>query len=306
MSLNLDINNVFAEKDLGRKDFSSVEYIFSTWSMPTLTEEQIKEYFPSLKAIFYAAGTVKYFAKAFINCGVQVFSADYANAVAVSDYVCAEIMLATKGFYQAQLMYKHRKFYSARQCSQHHVGNYGAEIGIIGVGKIGRLVIQNLKRHDLILLACDPVLTEEDATILGCEKVKMSDLFTRCDVISNHLPDIDSTVGILNYDLFSRMKDYATFINTGRGRQVNEKDLIRSLSENKTRCAVLDVMSREPMFPVSRFYTMDNIFITPHIAGSTNQEQLRMGSYMIDAYEDYINGRISPYQVSAEKIDLMT
>lgn len=305
-SLGIDVNNSFIEKDLGKQDFSSVEYIFSTWSMPKLTEDKVKHYFPALKAIFYAAGTVKYFAKPFINCGVDVFSADYANAVAVSDFVSAEIMLATKGYYQAQYMYKHRRFTEARQCAMSHTGNYGAVVGIIGAGKIGRLVIQNLKHHDLMVLACDPMLTEENADSLGCEKVGMNQIFRESDIVSNHLPDIDSTAEVLNYDLFKQMKDYATFINTGRGRQVNEQDLIRVLKENKTISAVLDVMSREPMLSFSSFYTMDNIFITPHIAGSTNQEQRRMGSYMLDAYVDFVNGRISPYLVPAEKIDLMT
>ena len=142
--------------------------------------------------------------------------------------------------------------------------------------------------------------------VINTEKSKLEEIFKKCDVISNHLPDIKSTKEILNYDLFMLMKDYSTFINTGRGRQVDERGLIKALSNNRTICAVLDVMSREPMIFTSKFYTMSNIFITPHIAGSTNQEQWRMADYMIDAFEDYITGKKSKYYVNPDKVELMT
>lgn len=304
--LHLELEYTFSAKDLGKVNFDGVKYIFSTWSMPQLTTEQIKKYFPSLSAVFYAAGTVKYFAKPFFDCGIDVFSADYANAIAVSDFVFGEILLATKGFYQAQALYKRRRFSTARNCAMNHVGNYKATVGIIGVGKIGHEVINRLARHNFRILACDPVLTKEHAANIGCEKVELEDIFKQCDVISNHLPDINATKEILNYNLFMLMKDNSTFINTGRGRQVEESGLIKALSNNRTICAVLDVTSREPMLFTSKFYTMSNIFITPHIAGSTNQEQWRMADYMIDAYEAYISGKKTECCVNPGMINLMT
>lgn len=304
--LNISLEETYSLADLQKYDFSPVEYIFSTWSMPKLTVKQIKEHFPSLKAVFYAAGTVKYFAKPFFECGVDVFSADYANAISVSEFVTAEILLATKGYFQAQRMYKKRRFIAGRRCAMQHVGNYDAVIGIIGAGKIGCEVINKLRNYNLKILMCDPAISKNQAEIMGCEKVELCDVFSRCDVISSHLPDINETVNILNYDLFSRMKDFSTFINTGRGRQVEERGLIKALSNNNTLCAVLDVTSREPMWFFSRFYTMDNIFISPHIAGSINHEQRRMAEYMLDAYEDYIHGNITKYIVDPKKVDNMT
>ena len=82
------------------KDFlSECEVAFSTWGMLKLSEEEIKKYLPKLKIIFYAAGTVQYFAKPFLNCGVRVFSAFAANAVPVAEYTVSQIILASKGFY---------------------------------------------------------------------------------------------------------------------------------------------------------------------------------------------------------------
>lgn len=79
--------------------FRDTEFVFSTWGIPVFTEEEIKEYLPSLKAVFYGAGSVQKFARPFLNCGVKVFSAWAANAVPVAEYTVAQIILANKGFF---------------------------------------------------------------------------------------------------------------------------------------------------------------------------------------------------------------
>ena len=79
------------------KDFlADSEVAFSTWGMLSLTEEEIKKYLPKLKCVFYAAGTVQYFARPFLNCGIKVFSAFAANAVPVIEYTVSQILLASK------------------------------------------------------------------------------------------------------------------------------------------------------------------------------------------------------------------
>ena len=80
--------------------FREVEMIFSTWGMPTLTEEEIATTLPHLRALFYAAGSVQAFARPFLARGIRVFSAAAANAVPVAELTVAEIILANKGFYR--------------------------------------------------------------------------------------------------------------------------------------------------------------------------------------------------------------
>ena len=79
-----------------KEAFADTEYIFSTWGMPVMTEEEITACFPSLRAVFYAAGSVQTFARPFLNVGVKVFSAWAANAVPVTEYTVAQIVLANK------------------------------------------------------------------------------------------------------------------------------------------------------------------------------------------------------------------
>ena len=78
---------VFVKNDIltNPDTFRDTEFIFTTWEMPTFSEEEIKEFLPSLKAVFYGAGSVQYFARPFLNCGVKIFSAWAANAVPVAE-----------------------------------------------------------------------------------------------------------------------------------------------------------------------------------------------------------------------------
>ena len=78
---------------------------FATWGMPALTKEEIARFLPRLKVVFYAAGTVQYFARPFLESGVRVFSAWAANAVPVAEYAFAQISLAAKGYFQAAKFY---------------------------------------------------------------------------------------------------------------------------------------------------------------------------------------------------------
>ena len=79
--------------------FAEVAYIFSTWSMPAFSEEEIRACFPRLKGVFYGAGSVQSFARPFLNCGVEVFSAWAANAIPVAETALSLILLANTGYH---------------------------------------------------------------------------------------------------------------------------------------------------------------------------------------------------------------
>lgn len=270
------------------------EYIFSTWYMPEFSESEVKFLFPELRAVFYAAGTVKYFAEPFLKNNIRVFSAASANGIPVAEFTASQIILANKGYFQAQESYRwpawHHRFHQARSFSERKHGNYGAKIGIIGCGAIGSKVVELLKPYKLSIYVYDPYLTDHRSDALGVEKVSLEQLFSCSDVISNHLPDIPETRGMINYSLLSSMKPTATFINTGRGAQVDEKALNKVLKRNKDMCALLDVTSHEPLFPWSPLYWRKNVFLSPHIAGSLSEEYGRMVEYMVNAYHDTCDG----------------
>ena len=143
---------------------------------------------------------------------------------------------------------------------------------------------------------------EEKAAKLGVRLTTLEEIFSECEVISNHLANNERTQNMLNYDLFSLMHDNATFINTGRGAQVVEADLVRALKEKSHCCAILDVTYPEPPAADSPFYQMENVFLTPHIAGSLGDEVVRMAEYMLEEYLRFIGDETCRYEVTGEML----
>lgn len=285
--------------------YKDVKYIFTTWGYPVFTEKEIDDIFPSLECIFYGAGTVQYFARPYIKRGIKVFSAWAANAVPVAEYTVAQITLANKGFYLTSRYQSVGDSAKARNFMNGYAGNYDVNVGIIGAGMIGKMVIKELKRHKLNILVFDPFLPDETAEELGVTKCSLDYLFENCFVISNHLANNEQTKGMLGGELFGKMMQYATFINTGRGAQVVEEDLIRVLTERPDITAILDVTEPEPPVKDSPFYTLSNCILTPHIAGSLGNEVHRMSEYMKDEFIRYENGEKCLYEVTEKMLETM-
>ena len=302
----LDPDYVISLNDLPQTNTNEVQFLFGTWSFPAMTEDQIAEYFPNLKAVFYGAGSVQGFARPFLKSGVKVFSAWAANAVPVAEYTLSQILLASKGFFQTSTLYSHggRAALNALE-DLRFPGNFGCKVGIIGAGMIGKLVIQMLREHHLQVLVFDPFLPDETAKDLGVEKCSLERLFAECQTISNHLANNKQTVGMLRYELFASMLPGAVFINTGRGAQVVEADLCRLLQERPDVCAVLDVTWPEPPQEGHLFYQLPNAVMTPHIAGSIGDEVHRMAEYMLEEYLHFEAGEPCRYEVTESMLATM-
>jgi len=303
----VDLNEILINKDNIEKHSNilrKMEVAFSTWGMPCFSEDIIKEFLPNLKVVFYAAGSVQSFARPFLNCGVKVVSGWAANAVPVAEYSTAQIILANKGFYQNAVLYKEDAS-EARKFSSNFPGNYNVNVGIIGAGMIGCRVIELLKPYNINVMVFDPFLSDERANKLGVVKKSLEQVFSTCQTVSNHLANNLKTIGILNKKFFDVMPINATFINTGRGAQVVEKDLIQALKEVPTRTAVLDVTYPEPVQKDSELLKMDNIFITYHIAGSSGNEVERMAWYIVDELIRYESGEKLKYNITHEMLKTM-
>jgi len=281
-----------------------VEVIFSTWGMPSFTEQEIEQHFPRLKAVFYAAGSVQAFARPFLNKDRMVISAWAANAVPVAEYTTAQILLANKGYYQNMLKAK-SSYSSARDYSSSFPGNYGAKVGILGVGMIGKKVIELLQPFNMEVWVYDPFLPEEATRRLHVRKAGLVEIFSKCQTISNHIANLPATVGMINKQHFDVMLPNATFINTGRGAQVVESDLFGALNAMPGRTALLDVTDPEPPAADCPFLQMDNVFLTTHIAGSMGMEVQRMGEFIADEFVRYNEGTDLKYQVTLPMLETM-
>jgi len=279
-------------------DLQELDVIFSTWGMWAPTAAQFAA-LPKLKAVFYAAGSVKGFAPAFLQRDIEVVSAWAANAVPVAEFTVAQIILACKGYFQDT---RRRRAGTGSFCGR---GCYGERIALIGAGQIGRKVIELLRPYCFEIVVCDPYLSAADAESLGVSKVEMPEAFATAYVVSNHVPNLPSLQGIYTAELFAAMRQDATFINTGRGAQVVEPDLIDVFARRPDLTALLDVTFPEPPAPDSPLLSLANVIISSHIAGSTNDEVVRMADYMLAEFQAWQNAQPRRYAVSMSMLETM-
>lgn len=277
--------------------FHNVEAIFSGWGM-TKMDTAFFERFPNLKVLFYGAGAVSGFVTDEVwQRGVTICNANVANGVAVAEYTVAQIYLCLKQVWAMALRIKREGAYVR---SEPVFGAYGSTVGIVSLGAIGRMVAERLKGSDLRLIAYDPFATAEQAKALNVELVSLDALFQRADVITCHTPWLPETEGMLTGRLFRMMKQGANFINTARGAVVNEPELIEVLREREDLFAVLDVTWPEPPVSGSPLYTLPNLIVTPHVAGTMNNECRRMGRLMVDELDRWLKGEPLRHRVSRE------
>lgn len=285
-------------------DVRDAEVIFSTWGMPRIEYDDIPSVFPKLKAVFYAAGSVQAFAEPFIRRGIKVFSAWQANAVPVAEYTLAQILLASKGYFNVQSLCRTDRC-AAAALNKKYTGMYDISVGLLGVGAVGAAVAKLLKGFNCRVMVYDPFASDEKLAELGACRAELDEVFAQCDIISNHLANLPATKGIIKRSHIMAMKEYATFINTGRGPQLDENDLYDKLVSSPGVTALLDVLTEEADSDNNPLNKLPNCFITPHIAGSMGYEVRRMAQYMIEEYERWYSGEDALYNVTPEMLATM-
>lgn len=274
---------------------ADAQVIFSTWGM-TVLPEHVLDRMTDLRAVFYAAGSVQHFAEPYLERGVRVFSAWRANGVPVAEFTAAQVTLANKGYFR-----------NTRSCTSLETmqaarrekvpGNFDTRVCLIGEGTIAQKVAELLApmHLDVVMVSGFP-----ERRVISLEEA-----FETSYVVSNHLADKDHLTGIFNGDLFARMPHGATFINTGRGRQVNEAELIDVLRKRPDLTALLDVQYPEPPAAGSALYELPNVRLSSHIAGSLGREVVRMADAMIEASEQWMTGKPTDCEVTLQTLALL-
>ena len=157
---------------------------------------------------------------------------------------------------------------------------YGKKVGFVGFGAVGRSAAKILEAFGCEIAFYDPYVEFVKENYKKCE---MEKIFRESDIVSIHLPVLDSTRGMINEQLFAQMKETAIFVNTARSAVIDEEALIKTLKEKKIQGAILDVLSVEPpteeALEVAKF---DNVLLTPHICGSTFEVTDHQSEIMTD------------------------
>ena len=274
-------------------NLQDLEVIFSTWGMPQLTEEQVAR-LPNLKCVFYAAGASRGWRMPYLNNNVKVATATPANAIPVAEFCLGQILLSMKGFFRNS---RNLTDYQTAKNGKDKFGGpgcYGETVALIGEGAISRKLQELLKPFDLNIMVVSSYLDKSE--------ISLEEAFEKAYVISSHLPNLETNKGVLNGELFKRMRQTATFINTARGAQVNHDDLIEVFRERQDLTALLDVQHPEPPEEGSELYTLPNVYLSSHIAGSHNDEFARMADFMIADFQRWQRGEELLYEVDSEQL----
>lgn len=300
---NSDCLGVFG-KDILEKSpeiLKQADIIFSGWGCPKI-DKAFLDVAQNLKAVFYGAGSIRCLVSdEFWNRDIVVCSAGSANAIPVSEYCLSQILFGLKCGYQFINAYKTEKKHTVIPVR----GLYGATVGIVSAGTIGKLVMKKLSEFDVNILVYEEYLSEEEAKEYNAKKATLEEIFSQSDVVSIHTADIPANHGLINGKLISMMKPYTTLLNSSRGVIINEPEMIDVLNKRDDIVAILDVTNPEPPREDSPLWNMDNVILTPHIAGSMVNECKRHGDFMFEEMMHYLNGEELKSAVSFERFQYM-
>jgi len=284
--------------------FQEVEIIFSGWGAPVM-DEALLTALPRLKAFFYGAGSVRgIVTEAFWQRDILLTSSYQANAIPVAEFSVASIVMALKHTWR--LARRLRAGINGRTLREMPGVYHGSTVGIISLGAIGRTVCERLKAFDLDVLAYDPFASDAVFAAHGAHRAdSLEVLFSECEVVSLHAPNLPETRHMITGPLLRSLPKNATFINTSRGAVVDEEAMIAVLCERPDLFAVIDVITDESDYTASPLAQLENVFLTPHIAGSGGRECHRMGEYAVEECRRHLKGQEPVTPVTRESIQRM-
>jgi len=219
---------------------------------------------------------------------IKVIPATGANAESVAEYVVGAAVALTRGFIPATTATFNGEWPRPRFSGYHEF--LGKTIGIVGFGSIGRIVAKKAHAFGLRCVAYDPMLSGDSVELDGFSVplLSLSELLSESDAITLHLPFLPDTKNLFNAATLDQIKEGACLINTARGGIVDEKALADRLRSGRLGGAAIDVFSTEPAKDLSHFAGIENLILTPHIAGVTQESNERVSQMIADEVNRFL------------------
>ena len=221
--------------------------------------------------------------------GIIVANTPLAAAHTVADHAIGLLFAITRQIVAQDRLVRQGKWDRYLAWPDYHL--HGQTLGLLGFGNIAKLVTRKMSGFDLRFISHDPVVRPEAMAALGVEAVGFDDLFKRSDFISVHCPLLPDTRHLVDERALRQMKPKAVLINTSRGPVIDEAALIRALSEKWISAAGLDVFEQEPIAPDNPLLKLDNVVVTPHIAGYSDEFLHSFWKHSVDTAIDLSQGR---------------
>ncbi|PIE46876.1 MAG: phosphoglycerate dehydrogenase [Gammaproteobacteria bacterium] len=255
-------------------------------SRTQLTHE-VLEHAKKLVAIgCFCIGTNQVDLDAARELGVPVFNAPYSNTRSVAELVLAETIMLYRGIPEKNAVV-HRGGWGKSATNSHEVR--GKTIGIVGYGSIGSQLSVLAENLGMKVIYHDVVTKLPLGN--ASQVANLDELLAKADVVSLHVPDVPSTRYMMKAEQFNKMKDGSYFINAARGTCVEIDDLAAAIESGKILGAAIDVFPKEPKSADEEFTSslrkFDNVILTPHIGGSTQEAQANIGLEVAEKFVKY-------------------
>jgi (S)-sulfolactate dehydrogenase len=212
--------------------------------------------------------------------GLPVIPATGVNALSVAEYVIGTAMLLLRGAYQSTAAVAAGRWPRAPLSNGREIA--GKTLGLVGFGSIGQLTAKLGRTVGMEVAAFDAMMDDDHPAFaaVGARCAGLDEVLTMSDVVSLHVPLVETTRGLLNADRIAAMKKGAVLVNTARGGIVDEVALAAALKSGHLGGAAIDVFGTEPLPAAAHFEGCPNLVLTPHIAGVTAEANERV-SFMI-------------------------
>ena len=226
--------------------------------------------------------------------GVMVVNAPQSNTLSAAEHTMALLLAQARNVPQASAALRAGRWERSKWTG---VELSDKTLGIIGLGRIGKLVAQRALAFGMKLVAYDPFVSEDRARQLSVELLPLDDLMARSDFITLHLAKTPETAGLIDAELLKKAKPSLRVINVARGGIIDEQALADAISEGRVAGAGFDVFATEPCTD-SPLFALDSVVVTPHLGASTAEAQDKAGDTIADMVELALAGDFVPYAVN--------
>ncbi len=248
-------------------------------------DDALMEKAPKLRVIGRAGvGVDNIDAEAATRRGIVVMNTPGANAVAVAELTIA-LMLALARKLPAANATMHAGKWEKKSLQGAELR--GKTLGILGLGRIGLEVAKRARGFGLEIVGSDPFVSAAVARENGISLLPLEELFGKADYLTLHVGLTPQTQGVINAKTLATMKKGVRIINCARGELVDDAALVAALKSGQVAGAALDVFAQEPLKD-SPYFELDNVILTPHIAGSTAEAQEAVGIQIAMQVREYL------------------
>ncbi len=231
--------------------------------------------------------------------GIVVMNTPEGNVITTAEHTIAMLLAVTRNIPQATASLKSGKWEKKRFRGKEV---FHKVLGIVGVGRIGRVVAERAAGLQMNVIAFDPYISSDVVEKLGITGVTLDELYARSDYITVHTPMTQETRGIINAEAFQKMKKGVYILNCARGGIVDEVALYEAIQSGIVAGAALDVFSKEP--PVDNpLLALDQVVATPHLGASTDEAQENVAIAVSEQVIDYLLRGTIRNAVNAPSID---